>query len=82
MLVSVLLIAAAFTVRGLCLDYMTLDYKDFLSKWVDFYRQNGGFKALHYPLGNYNIPYSLFPVSVLLFVDKRPLSDKAAEHLL
>ena len=59
-LVSVLLIAAAFTVRGLCLDYMTLDYKDFLSKWVDFYRQNGGFKALHYPLGNYNIPYLYF----------------------
>ena len=59
-LVSVLLVAAAFTVRGLCLDYMTLDYKDFLSKWVDFYRQNGGFKALHYPLGNYNIPYLYF----------------------
>ena len=58
--VSVLLVAAAFTVRGLCLDYMTLDYKDFLSKWVDFYRQNGGFKALHYPLGNYNIPYLYF----------------------
>ena len=58
--VSVLLIAAAFTVRGLCLDYVTLDYKDFLSKWVDFYRQNGGFKALHYPLGNYNIPYLYF----------------------
>lgn len=59
-LVSVLLIAAAFTVRGLCLDYVTLDYKDFLSKWVDFYRRNGGFKALHYPLGNYNIPYLYF----------------------
>ena len=59
-LVSVLLIAAAFTVRGLCLNYVTLDYKDFLSKWVDFYRQNGGFKALHYPLGNYNIPYLYF----------------------
>ena len=58
--VSVLLVAAAFTVRRLCLDYVTLDYKDFLSKWVDFYRQNGGFKALHYPLGNYNIPYLYF----------------------
>ena len=59
-LVSLLLIAAAFTVRGLCLDYVTLDYENFLSKWVDFYRQNGGFKALHYPLGNYNIPYLYF----------------------
>lgn len=59
-LASVLLLAAAFTVRGLYLYYVTSDYNLFLSHWVDFYRQNGGFKALHYPLGNYNVPYMYF----------------------
>lgn len=58
--VSVALIAAAFFLRGLCFNYETLDYQNFLTKWVDFYRVNGGFKALRYPLGNYNIPYLYF----------------------
>ena len=53
---SVLLLAAAFAVRGRYLYYVSSDYELFLSHWVDFYRQNGGFKALHYPLGNYNVP--------------------------
>ena len=57
---SVLLLAAAFTVRGRYLYYVSSDYELFLSHWVDFYRQNGGFKALHYPLGNYNVPYLYF----------------------
>lgn len=57
---SVLLLAAAFAVRGRYLYYVSSDYELFLSHWVDFYRQNGGFKALHYPLGNYNVPYLYF----------------------
>lgn len=57
---SALLIAAAFFLRYLCLDYVTLDYKDFLSRWVSFYREHGGFDAFSYPLGNYNIPYMYF----------------------
>lgn len=58
--VSALLLAAAFGLRALCLNYVTLDYQDFLSRWVDFFRQNGGFAALRYPVGNYNIPYLYF----------------------
>ncbi len=57
---SVLLLTAAFTVRGLCLDYESLDYTLFLRKWVDFYRQNGGIHAFSCPLGNYNVPYLYF----------------------
>ena len=49
---SVLLVAAAFALRALCLDYQTLDYKDFLSHWVAFYREHGGFRSFAYPLGN------------------------------
>ena len=80
-LVSALLIAAAFTVRGLCLDYMTLDYKDFLSKWVDLPAKRR-LQGAALSAGELQYPVPLLSVSVLLLVDKRPLSYKAAEHLL
>ena len=54
------LLITAFVLRGICLDYQTLDYQDFLSKWVEYYRVNGGVKAFAAPLGNYNIPYMYF----------------------
>ena len=57
---SALLLGAAFGLRVWCLDYETLDYQNFLTVWVDFFRQNGGFSALRYPIGNYNIPYLYF----------------------
>ena len=57
---SALLLGAAFGLRVWCLDYETLDYQNFLRVWVDFFRQNGGFTALRYPIGNYNIPYLYF----------------------
>jgi len=51
------LLVAAFVLRAFMLDYQTLDYQNFLSKWVEYYRLNGGVKAFAAPLGNYNIPY-------------------------
>ena len=60
LLAALALTALAFVLRGICLSYQTLDYKDFLSKWVAFYRANGGFASFAYPLGNYNIPYLYF----------------------
>ena len=54
------LLVLAFVVRSLMLDYQTLDYQDFLCKWVEYYRLNGGVKAFAAPLGNYNIPYMYF----------------------
>ena len=55
-----LLSALAFFARYLVLDYVTDDYRNFLSRWVDFFRQNGGFMALDQSVGNYNIPYLYF----------------------
>lgn len=57
---ALLLTAAAFILRALAFDYETLDYQNFLSQWVEFFRQHGGFRALRYPVGNYNIPYLYF----------------------
>ncbi len=55
-----ILLVAAFALRFVCLDYQTLDYQNFLSQWVEYYRVNGGVKAFSAPLGNYNIPYMYF----------------------
>jgi len=40
--------------------HITLDYIDFLAKWVEFFRRNGGISALKYSIGNYNVPYLYF----------------------
>ena len=58
--VVVTLLLVAFVPRLLALKYETLDYQNFLARWVDFYRQNGGFRAIGKPVGNYNIPYLYF----------------------
>ena len=57
---SAALLLLAMLLRALCLDHETLDYQTFLSKWVQFYRDNGGFRALGKPVGNYNVPYLVF----------------------
>jgi len=54
------LLLTAFVPRLLAMKYETLDYQDFLAPWVEFYRQNGGFRALYRPVGNYNVPYLYF----------------------
>ncbi len=50
----------AFAARYSVLDYVTLDYRDFLSRWVEYFRVNGGFAGLSRQIGNYNIPYLYF----------------------
>lgn len=59
-LAAAALLALAFLLRFLCLDHETLDYQNFLTRWVDFFRQYGGFAALRHPVGNYNLPYLYF----------------------
>ncbi len=54
------LIALAMLLRGLAFDYRTGDYNDFLSHWVEFYREKGGFEGLAFSIGNYNLPYTYF----------------------
>ena len=58
--VVVLLSLCAMLVRYLGMDHVTADYTTFLSRWVQFFRDNGGFTALRYSVGNYNIPYLYF----------------------
>lgn len=57
---SAALILSAFLIRAAMFDYETTDYQWFLTRWVDYFRQNGGFSALKGSIGNYNIPYLYF----------------------
>ena len=64
---SKLLFAAAFAftalalvLRASLLDFQSDDYLAFLAPWTQFFRDNGGFAALRYSLGNYNPPYMYF----------------------
>lgn len=71
-LLSLLLpIGLALLLRALLLDHATLDYQNFLSHWVEHFRQNGGFAALRDPVGNYNVPY-LYLLALLSYL---PLPD-------
>ncbi len=67
----VLPIGLALFLRSLLLPHATLDYQDFLSKWVEHFRQNGGVLALKDPVGNYNVPY-LYLLSLLSYL---PIPD-------
>ena len=59
-IVCFILAAAAFAVRAICMTHETLDYQDFLTVWVDFFRSHGGLSGLGLSVGNYNVPYLFF----------------------
>ena len=61
------LLALLFAVRWLCMAHITLDYTDFLAKWVEFFRARGGFSALKYSIGNYNVPY-LYLLALISYI--------------
>jgi len=54
------LVIWAMLVRAACMEHRTLDYENFLAVWVNFFRENGGWRALSQSIGNYNVPYLYF----------------------
>ncbi len=54
-----LVTAAAFALRLLCLDHETLDYIDWVSRWLGYFYEGGAWKTLGEELWacNYNVPY-------------------------
>ncbi len=61
----------AFFLRAFLMPCVTSDYQNFLSHWVEYFRQNGGFLALKDPVGNYNVPY----LYMLAALSHLPLND-------
>jgi len=66
-------IGLALFLRALLLPHATLDYQDFLSQWILYYKEHGGFAALadHLYSCNYNVPY-LYMLCALTYL---PLPD-------
>lgn len=60
LLVTAVGLCAAFASRVYFFSYRSGDYNTFLSLWVQFFRDNGGFAALSQSVGNYNFPYLYF----------------------
>ena len=54
------LLLGAMVVRGLCMQHETLDYQNFLTRWVKLLGEQGGFAGLRWNIGNYNVPYLYF----------------------
>jgi len=61
----------ALLLRYFLLDFESTDYHDSLSRWVDFIKSHGGFKALQYNFSNYT-PLYLYAlvISTLLPLSK------------
>ncbi|MGE4354256.1 MAG: conjugal transfer protein TraL [Oscillospiraceae bacterium] len=57
---AIFFVTAAFALRIIMLPTITSDYTLFLQKWVDYFRQSGGFSAIADEIGNYNLPYLYF----------------------
>lgn len=60
LIVAAVAVFAAVTARALALEFVTDDYTNFLSKWVEYFRANGGFAGFSGEVGNYNVPYLYF----------------------
>ena len=60
----------AMLARVSMLDFITADYRSFLSGWLSAFRE-GGFKQLAQNVGDYNLIYQYF----LLMITKVPLHD-------
>ncbi len=56
------LVAATLAARASVFDMQTGDYRDWLARWMSYYRENGGFKAFGElpPYCNYHVPYLYF----------------------
>lgn len=64
---AILLSAAAFALRFMCMDHETLDYLNFLTVWVEHFKKLGGFSGLAVSIGNYNVPYLYFLALISYF---------------
>lgn len=75
LLITAAAVCAAFTLRAVLLGYASGDYNVFLSKWVQYFRDCGGFAGFDGGVGdgtiNYNVPYLYF----LALFSYLPLND-------
>lgn len=54
----------ALLVRLVCFPGVSNDFTAFLSHWVTFFRENGGFGAFSQTVGDYNVPYLYYLAAI------------------
>ena len=59
-----LIAEAAMCVRVLCFDHITGDYTAHLSRWYEYFCENGGFRGMAGSVGDYNVPYLYFMAAI------------------
>jgi len=73
-IISVAVLVALFFLRLISLEHETLDYIDWISRWVGYFRDGGAWKMLGEELWacNYNVPY-LYALSLISLVPVKDL---------
>lgn len=69
--VAIAVVLGAFAVRMCYIDARSGDYNSFLQHWAEFFRENGGLKAIGEPIGDYNLPY----LYLLALISYLPFDD-------
>lgn len=69
--IAIAVVLGAFAVRMCYIDARSGDYNSFLQHWAEFFRENGGLKAIGEPIGDYNLPY----LYLLALISYLPFSD-------
>ena len=71
LLIAVIALGIAFSLRGGLMNYKSGDYNTFLVHWVEYFRLNDGFHGFSQNIGNYNVPY----LYLLALISYLPLND-------
>ena len=65
---ALLLTSAAMLLRVALFDYKSGDYLACLQYWYEDIERRGGFSAIAYKVGNYNVPYLYF-IAAISYLD-------------
>ena len=68
----ILIIVISLLVRFLLFNYVSADYRVWISDWINFIKDNGGFNSLKYSFTNYNLPYVIILV-ILTYITIKTL---------
>lgn len=69
---GIIITIISLLVRINFMNFESADYNQFLKNWYNFYSNFGGFSALKYNIGDYNVPYMIFMI-LLTYLPFPPL---------
>ena len=75
------IVLLALAMRLVLFPFQSGDYRMFLAQWYDLIDANGGFSALRYQIGNYNVPY-LYLIALLTYLPVPALAGIKAISVL